>query len=43
MCIKALERLRTDQSFHDFFKSVNTEAAEWCDEPVLPRQRQLSR
>ena len=42
-CIKALERLRTDQRFRDLFESVKTEAAERCDEPVLPHQRQLSR
>ncbi len=41
ICIKALERLCTDQSFHNFFESVKTEAAERCDEPVLPRQQQI--
>ncbi len=40
-CIKALERLHTDQSFHNFFESVKTEAAKRCDEPVLPHQRQI--
>lgn len=41
--IKALKRLRTDNSFDTFFESVKKEASGLCDPPVLPRQRQLPR
>ena len=41
MCIKAIERLRTDRSFKEFFESVKEEASGKCDEPVLPRYRRL--
>ena len=43
MCIKAIERLRTDCSFKDFFDSVKEEASGKCDEPILPRYRRLPR
>ena len=43
MCIKAIERLRTDRSFEEFFTSVKEEASGKCDEPVLHRYRQLPR
>jgi len=43
MCIKALERMRTDQSFKEFFASVKAAASGKCDEPVLPRYRWLPR
>ena len=43
MCIKAIERLRTDRNFKEFFDSVKEEASGKCDEPVLPRHRRLPR
>ena len=43
MCIKAIERLQTDQSFEEFFTSVKEEASGKCDEPVLHRYRRLPR
>ena len=40
-CIKALEKNRADEVFHSFFEKVKSEAANKCDPPVLPRQRQI--
>ena len=41
--MKALKRLRTEESFKSFFELVKKEASGICDEPVLPRQRQFPR
>ena len=41
LCIRALERNRTDENFHSFFHSVREEAANKCDPPVLLRRRQF--
>ena len=41
VCIKGLERNRTDGYFKSFFDAVQREAASKCDPPVLPRKRQL--
>ena len=41
VCIKALERNRTDEYFQSFFEKVKSEAANKCDPPVLPRRRQI--
>ena len=41
VCIKALEKNRADEAFHSFFEKVKSEAANKCDPPVLPRQRQI--
>ena len=43
LCIRALERTRTDENFRSFFHSVREEAANKCDPPVLPRRRQFPR
>ena len=41
VCIKVLERNRTNEYFKSFFNVIQREAASKCDPPVLPRQRQL--
>lgn len=41
--LRALNRLCTDQRFTSFFSSVKEECVTRCDQPVLPRQRQLPR
>ena len=44
LCIKSLERLRTDVKFKSFYDTVALKASEVsCDPPVLPRQRQVPR
>ena len=43
VCIKALQRIRTDELFLKFFEMVRNEAADKCDPPVLPRKRQIPR
>ena len=40
LCIKSLERIRTDVKFKDFYESVVMKASQLlCDPPVLHRQR----
>ena len=43
LCIRALERIRTDEKFRSFFRGVREEANDKCDPPVLPRRRRLPR
>ena len=44
LCIKTLERIRTDVKFKAFYDSVVMKASQlFCDPPVLPRQRQIPR
>lgn len=43
VCIRALNRLRSDEKFRVFYNKVKEDAADRCDPPVLPRQKQLPR
>ena len=43
ICLKTLQKLRSEESFSGFFEEVTTEARQFCDEPHLPRQRQPPR
>ena len=44
LCIKSLERIRTDVKFKAFYESVVMKASQLlCDPPVLPRQRRIPR
>lgn len=43
ICLKTLQKLRSEESFSGFFEEVTTEARQFCDEPRLPRQRQPPR
>ena len=36
ICLKALQKLRSEVSFSGFFEEVTTEARQFCDEPRLP-------
>ena len=41
VCVRTLERNRTDEKFHSFFDTVKSEAASKCDPPVLLRRKRL--
>ncbi len=43
LCIKAFERIRTEDTFTSFFRDVEEQAAGMCGPPVLPRRRRLPR
>ena len=43
LCIKTLERHRTDSTFHSFYQDFENEASEVCDAAVLPRKRKIPR
>ena len=43
LCVKALERIRSDEKFQSFFEAVQGEATGKCDPPVLPRKRRVPR